>query len=202
MKALRHLIVAALVAVPLAAQTPAPAAPASTKETWAVDKNHSSATFKVRHFMANVTGQFRDFDGTILIDRANPPASSVEFTIQSASIDTGNTKRDEHLRSADFFDTAKFPTIAFKSTSVKPKSATEFDVTGDLTMHGVTRRVTLPVTHLGFMKGSRGEKGGFEIETTINRKDYGVEWNRTLDEGGVMLGDDVKVVINLEVDKK
>lgn len=193
MKAVRNLIIAAIIAVPLAAQ-----APASAVETWAVDKVHSSATFKIRHIMANVTGQFRDFAGTIQVDRANPANSSVEFTIQTASIDTGNEGRDKHLRSADFFDAEKYPTITFKSTSVKPKSATEFDVTGDFTMHGVTKRITLPVTHLGF--GTK--KGGFEIETTLNRKDFGIEWNRALDEGGVVLGDDVKVVINLEVNRK
>ena len=193
MKAVRNFIIAALVAVPLAAQTAAPAV-----ETWAVDRTHSSVTFKVRHIMANVTGQFRDFSGAIQVDRANPANSSVDFTIQAASIDTGNENRDKHLRSADFFETEKFPTITFKSTSVKPKSATEFDVTGDFTMHGVTKRITLPVTHLGF----GAKKGGFEIETTLNRKDYGIEWNRALDEGGFVLGEDVKVAINLEVDKK
>jgi len=190
----RYLLIAALIATPLFAQT--------APETWTVDKGHSSATFKVRHMMANVTGQFREFDGTINIDRANPAKSSVEFTINAASIDTGNANRDEHLRSADFFDTAKYPAITFKSTSVAAKSANEFAVTGDLTMHGVTKRVTLPVAFLGFGKTARGEKAGFEIETVVNRKDYGIVWNKTLDEGGLLLGEDVKVTINLEVDRK
>lgn len=194
MKFTRILLIAALAATPLFAQ--------DAPESWTVDKGHSSATFKVRHMMANVVGQFRDFNGDINIDRANPSKSSVEFTIQAASIDTGNSNRDEHLRSADFFDAAKYPAITFKSTSVTPKSANEFDVTGDLTMHGVTRRVTLPVSFLGFGKTARGEKAGFEIETTLNRKDYGIVWNKTLDEGGLLLGDDVKVTINLEVDRK
>lgn len=198
MKPIRTLLLLSLAATSLVAQTPAPAA----GEAWTIDKNHSSATFKVRHITANVVGQFREFDGAITLDRAKPAQSSVEFTIQSKSIDTGNANRDEHLRSADFFDVAKFPTISFKSTSVQPKSATEFDVTGDLTLHGVTKRVTLPVSFLGFAKGPRGEKAGFEIETTLNRKDYGIVWNRALDEGGFILGDDVKVTINLEVDRK
>jgi polyisoprenoid-binding protein YceI len=193
-KFIRIALITALAATPLFAQ--------DAPETWTVDKGHSTATFKVRHMMANMVGQFRDFDGKINIDRANPAKSSVEFTIQAASIDTGNTNRDEHLRSADFFDAAKYPTIAFKSTSVTPKSATEFAVAGDLTMHGVTRRVTLPVSFLGFGKTARGEKAGFEIETTVNRKDYGIVWNKTLDEGGLLLGEDVKVTINLEVDRK
>jgi polyisoprenoid-binding protein YceI len=195
MKITRNFLIAAIVAAPLLAQAPA-------AETWTVDKNHSSASFKVRHMMSSVTGQFRDFDAKVNINQAAPAESSVDFTIQAASIDTGSTNRDEHLRTPDFFDVAKYPTIAFKSTSITPKSKTEFDVTGDLTMHGVTKRVTLPVTFLGFMKTQRGEKAGFELETTLDRKDYGVIWNRNLDEGGVLLGDTVKISISLELDKK
>jgi polyisoprenoid-binding protein YceI len=199
MKVIRALLFAALAATPLLAQTPA--APAT--EAWGVDKSHSTTQFKVRHMMANVVGQFRDFDANINVDRANLANSTVEFTIQSTSIDTGNTNRDEHLRSADFFDVAKFPTIAFKSTSIKATGKNSFDVTGDFTMHGVTKRLTIPVTFLGFGKDGRGnEKAGLELETTINRKDYGVVWNRNLDEGGLLLGDDVKVMINLELNKK
>ena len=194
MKFVRSILIAAAVAMPLLAQ--------NAPETWVVDKAHSTAQFKVRHMMSNTVGMFRDFDGNITIDRANPAKSSVEFTIQAKSIDTGNSNRDEHLRSADFFDVAKFPTISFKSTSVAKKSDDEFAVTGDLTMHGVTKRVTLPVTFLGFGRTARGEKAGFEIETTVNRKDYGIVWNKTLDEGGLLLGEDVKVTINLEVDRK
>ncbi|HYK04740.1 MAG TPA: YceI family protein [Thermoanaerobaculia bacterium] len=194
MKFVQNILIAALVATPLFAQ--------NAPETWTVDKSHSTATFKVRHMMANVVGQFRDFDGNISIDRANPASSNVEFTIQRASIDTGNAKRDDHLRTPDFFDAARFPTISFKSTAVAKKSESEYAVTGDLTMHGVTRRVTLPVSFLGFGKTARGEKAGFEIETTINRKDFGIVWNKTLDEGGLLLGEDVKVTINLEVDRK
>jgi polyisoprenoid-binding protein YceI len=197
-KFIRAILITALAATPLFAQ-----APAAATEAWGIDKAHSNATFKVRHLMSNVSGSFRDFDAAINIDRANPANSSVEFTIQATSINTGNDNRDNHLRSPDFFDVAKFPTISFQSTAVKPKSKTEFDVTGNLTMHGVTKQVTLPVTFLGFGKDPRGnEKGGFEIETVINRKDYGIVWNRNIDEGGVLLGDDVKVTIDLEVGKK
>jgi polyisoprenoid-binding protein YceI len=193
-KFVRNILIAAVVATPLFAQT--------APETWVVDKAHSTAQFKVRHMMANTVGQFRELDGNINIDRANPAKSNVDFTIQAKSIDTGNGNRDEHLRSADFFDVAQFPTISFKSTAVAKKSESEYAVTGDLTMHGVTKRVTLPVTFLGFGKTARGEKAGFEIETTVNRKDYGIVWNKTLDEGGLLLGEDVKVTINLEVDRK
>lgn len=202
MKLIRNLLLLTLAAaLPLVAQQAA--APAPVTEAWTVDKSHSSAEFKVRHVMANVTGRFNDFDAVIHLDRTNAANSSVEFTIQATSVDTGNKNRDEHLRTADFFDVAKFPTISFKSVSIKERSKDLYDVTGDFTMHGVTKRLTLPVQFLGFGRGpGGGEKAGFEIETTINRKDYGVVWNRALDEGGVLLGDDVKVTINLELNKK
>ncbi len=197
MNLIRRIAVVAFLAVPLFAQ--AQAAP----EIWVVDKQHSSASFKIRHLMSNVTGYFRDLEGTILMDRADPAKSSVEFTIRSASIDTREPDRDEHLRSPDFFEVTKYPAITFKSTSVVPKSKTQFDVTGDLTMHGVTKRVTLPVTLEGFMRDARGiERAGFSTETTLDRKEYNISWNRVLDEGGVLLGDDVKVVIELEAGKK
>jgi polyisoprenoid-binding protein YceI len=199
MKFVRTLLLTALVATPLVAQTPA----AASTETWGIDKSHSTTTFKVRHMMANVVGQFRDFDANIQLDRATPTKSFVEFTIQATSIDTGNANRDDHLRSADFFDVAKFPTMTFKSTSIKPRGKDQYDVTGDFTMHGVTKSITLAVSFLGFGKDGRGnEKAGFEIEGTVNRKDHGVVWNKTLDEGGLLLGEDVKVSINLEVAKK
>lgn len=197
MNVICRLIVTVLIAVPLFAQTPA------APEVWVVDKPHSSASFKIRHLMSNVTGRFRDFDASIRIDRADPARSSVELTIHSASIDTGEADRDEHLRSPDFFEVAKYPAITFKSATVVPKSKTQFDVTGDLTMHGVTRRITLPVTFLGFGRDPRGnEKAGFEIATTLDRKDYNITWNRLLDEGGLLLGDEVKVTIELEVGRK
>ena len=191
MKFIRNIVLASLVALPALAQ-----------ETWTLDKSHSTANFKIRHFTANVVGAFNDFDATIQLDRANPAKSSVELTIRTASIDTNNENRDKHLRSEDFFEAEKFPAITFKSTSVVAKGNDTFAVTGDLTMRGVTKRVTLPVTFLGFAKTQRGEKAGFEVETTLNRKDYGVVWNRALDEGGFVLGDDVKVTINLEMNRK
>lgn len=197
----RSLLVVTLAALPLLAQEAQTTAPVT--ESWTIDKSHSSAEFKVRHLMANVGGRFNDFDAVIHLDRTNASNSSVEFTIQATSIDTGNKNRDEHLRSPDFFDVAKFPTITFKSASIKERSKDLYDVTGDFTMHGVTKRITLPVQFLGFGRGpGGGEKAGFEINTIVNRKDYGVVWNRNLDEGGVLLGDEVKVTINLELNKK
>ena len=201
MRTVRHLLFAVAVAAPLLAQTPPPAA-APARETWVVDKTHSSVQFRIRHIMSNVTGSFRDYDATVAIDRAQPTRSSVEFNIQAASIDTRDAGRDEHLRSPDFFEAAKYPAISFKSQTVTAKSPTSFDVTGDLTMHGVTKKVTLPVQFLGFMNDGRNDRAGFAIETTLDRKDYGITWNRVLDEGGVLLGDEVKVIIDLEMVKK
>ncbi|HVE70082.1 MAG TPA: YceI family protein [Thermoanaerobaculia bacterium] len=198
MRHVRNLLFALLAAIPMFAQ-PQPA----VREEWVVDKAHSSVQFRIRHLMSNVPGKFRDFTAGMIVDRADPARSSVEFTIQSASIDTAEAGRDEHLRSPDFFEATKYPTISFKSSVVTPKSPTRFDITGDLTMHGVTKRVTLPVEFLGFGKDARGtERAGFNIETTLDRKDYGITWNRILDEGGLLLGDEVKVIIDLEMVKK
>lgn len=169
-------------------------------QTYVVDRTHSEATFSVRHMMSKVSGKFDDFTGTVNLDRANPSASSVEFTIKTASINTGAPKRDDHLRSDAFFDAAKNPEIRFKSTAIAPsKTKNVYDVTGDLTMRGVTKRVTLPVEFLGFQKDPWGnERAGFQVETKLNRKDYGINWNQALDNGGFLVGDDVTVSINLE----
>ena len=193
MKSFRFLFAAALLVI----------APLLAAETFKVDKAHSSADFKIRHLMSNVTGRFGDFDATIEIDRGNPAASTVEFTIDAASINTANDNRDKHLRSADFFDVEQYPTIAFKSTKIEPAGKDRYNVTGNLTMRGVTKVVTLPVAFLGFGKDPWGnERAGFEIETTLDRKDYGITWNKALDAGGYLLADDVKVTINLEAVKQ
>lgn len=184
----------ALAALPLFAAT----------ETYTVDKAHSATEFKIHHLMSTVGGKFSDFSGTITADRSNPANSSVEFTIQAASVDTATPDRDKHLRSSDFFDVEKYPTITFKSTKITPTKAKDtYEVVGDLTMHGVTKRITLPVVVLGFMKDPWGnDRAGFEVETTLNRKDYGINWNKALDQGGYLLQDEVKIAINLEAVKK
>ena len=163
-----------------------------------VDADHSGVNFSIRHFVSNVSGRFRDFNGVIRYDKQNPAASSVEFKVKAASIDTSNNDRDEHLRGKDFFDVQSFPDLTFTSTKVAAKDANTLDVTGNLTLHGVTREVTIPVQVLGSMKTPNGEKAGFETAFTINRKDYGIVWNRVLDAGGSVLGDDVKVSISIE----
>ncbi|MEP7131800.1 MAG: YceI family protein [Acidobacteriota bacterium] len=171
-------------------------------ETFQFDKAHSLVGFRIRHFVSKVEGRFREFEGSATLDRQNPPASRVDLTIQAASIDTGADNRDKHLKSADFFDAEKFPTITFKSTKVTPKGKDAYDVTGDFTMHGVTKSITIPVRHGGFLKAGKVEKAGFEVASfSIERKDYGITWNRAVDAGGVMLGDDVEINIQVEANK-
>lgn len=167
-----------------------------------VDSDHSGVSFTIRHFVSNVPGRFKDFDGVIKYDPQNPAASSVNFTIQAASIDTDNADRDNHLKGADFFDVAKFPTLTFSSTSVKAVDADTLEVTGELTMKGVTKKVTVPVDVLGSVKTPRGEKAGFETAFKLDRKEYGITWNRALDAGGAVLGDDVKITISVEADRQ
>jgi polyisoprenoid-binding protein YceI len=190
---LRGVAVAAVLAL---------ASPALAADTYQFDKSHTTVGFQVRHIFTMLGGKFQDFAGTIKVDRAKPENSTVEFTVQVASINTNDPKRDEHLKSPDFFDVAKYPTITFKSTSVKPAGDNVYQVTGDLTMHGVTKSITIPVTFLGEGKDPWGnEKAGFETSTTLDRKDYGVNWNKTLDQGGVLIGDEVKVQVSVEANK-
>ncbi|HEV7517770.1 MAG TPA: YceI family protein [Thermoanaerobaculia bacterium] len=175
-----------------------PALASAAPVVYKIDPDHSSVTFSIRHFVSNVHGRFKDFDGTVKYDKQNPTASTVEFTTQVASIDTDNKDRDNHLKTPEFFDAAKFPTMTFTSTAVKPKDANTLDVTGNLTIHGVTKPVTIPVSVLGTVATKGGDKAGFETAFTVDRKDYGVEWNRVLDTGGTMLGNDVKISISVE----
>jgi polyisoprenoid-binding protein YceI len=179
------------------------AAGIAAADTYTIDPVHSDVSFKVRHLVAKTRGQFTEFDGTIVADFGNLDASSVVFTIKAASIDTKNEDRDTHLRSADFFDVATYPEITFASSKITRSGDQSFAVTGTLTIHGVSRTVTLPVDFLGEVKDPWGNtKAGFEIETTIDRKDYGIVWNKALDAGGMILGDDVEITINLETQKK
>ncbi|HBL25868.1 MAG TPA: hypothetical protein DD490_03430 [Acidobacteria bacterium] len=168
-------------------------------ETYTIDNGHSDVSFQVRHLVTQVRGKFNEYQGTIDLDSAKMENSKVEFRIKATSIDTGLADRDNHLRAEDFFHVEKFPEITFKSESIKATGKDTYDVTGKLTMRGVTKTVTLPVSFLGKVKDPWGNnKAGFATETTINRKDYGIVWNAALDSGGVVLGDDVKISINLE----
>ncbi len=187
-----------LTAVAIAASVSAPA----YADTYQVDKQHTEAAFQVRHLFTKVRGVFRDVDGTIRFDKANPANSSVVFRVKVASIDTGVDQRDNHLRSQDFFWAEKYPEISFTSSKVVAKGDNAFDVTGDLTIRGVTRQVTLPVTYLGEQKDPWGNvKAGFETAISLNRTDYGLTWNQALEAGGVLVGDQVSITIDLEANK-
>jgi polyisoprenoid-binding protein YceI len=175
---------------------------AAATETFVFDKAHSQVGFQIRHFLTKVEGRFREYDGRIVIDRQNPANSRVDVTIQAASIDTGNDKRDADLKSANFFEVDKYPTITFKSSKVTPNGKDLYLVTGDLTIHGVTKTIVVPVRHTGFLNLGKMEKAGFEVTLSLNRKDFGITWNRTLDAGGTMLGDDVQITVLVEANKE
>ena len=175
--------------------------------TFDIDQPHSQVGFSIRHFFSKVPGQFKDFSGTIVMDPNAPAASSVEVTIQAASISTGNDGRDKHLRSPDFFAADSFPTLTFKSTKVDSAGKDRVKVTGDLTMHGVTKSVVLDVEFLGMGEvgvGGKiwGTKAGFDATTTLHRHDFGINWNKTLDAGGVMIGEDVAISLHVEANLK
>jgi polyisoprenoid-binding protein YceI len=168
-------------------------------ENWNIDVVHSTAGFTVRHLMVSkVHGLFTKWSGSFAFDEANLPASHVEVTIEVASVDTREPQRDAHLRTGDFFEAEKFPRMTFKSTSVSG-SKSEFKVTGDLTLRGVTKPVVLDVEYSGRVKHPQmGERVGFSAHTSINRKDFGVNFNQVLDAGGLALSE--KVDINLEIE--
>jgi len=179
------------------------ASSALSQDVYNIDRSHTEVGFRVRHFVSKVAGRFDDFSGVITVVPGKPAESSVEFVIKTASINTANTGRDTHLKSADFFDVEKFPEITFKSTKITPQDADTFNVTGIFTMHGTAKEITIPVDFGGTMKDRRGnEKAGFALTTTINRKDYGIVWNQTLDSGGMVLGEDVEITVNIEANKR
>jgi polyisoprenoid-binding protein YceI len=166
-------------------------------ETYKIDPVHSSVGFAIRHFFTNVPGAFTKFSGTITVDRDHLENSSVAATIEVPSVDTRTEKRDNHLRSPDFFDAAKFPVMTFKSTAWKQTGEGAFDVTGDLTIKDVTKPVVLKVKLLGFGPGMQGAMlSGWEASTTLNRNDFGIT---TFPK---VLGDDVAVTITVEADQQ
>ncbi|UCD63669.1 MAG: polyisoprenoid-binding protein [Candidatus Zixiibacteriota bacterium] len=168
---------------------------------WELDKAHSSVGFTVRHLViAKVNGSFGDFTADIEFDKDNLEQGSVKMTVQVASVDTDDEKRDEHLRSPDFFDAATYPTMVFTSKKVHDVSGDEFKITGDLTIRDVTKEVTFDVEFNGVIDDPWGNtKAAFTATTAINRQDFNVKWNKTLDAGGVLVGDEVKITIELEL---
>lgn len=182
------------------------AAPVFAQATdWQIDASHSAAQFSVRHMMVStVRGHFAKMAGSAKFDPKNPAASSIEVTVDAASIDTRNAKRDAHLRSADFFDVEKFPTITFKSKRVEPAGTGRLKLTGDLTMHGVTREVTFDVE--GPSAELKDARGGARVGATatakISRKDFGMTWNRAIEAGGVTVSDEVQITVDVELVRK
>lgn len=171
-------------------------------QTFVVDKVHSEAGFKVRHLLSKTAGRFTDFDGRIQFDPARLESSSVEFHIRATSVDTDVEDRDKHLRSADFFDVANHPEIVFRSESIRSAGKDRYDVTGTLSIRGNEKRITLPVTYYGQTRDPWGnERAGFSTAVTLNRKDFGMVWNKALDQGGFVLGDEVWVTLEIEAIK-
>jgi polyisoprenoid-binding protein YceI len=182
-----------------------PALASAAVSTWAIDADHSSVQFKVKHLMvSNVKGNFNKFSGAVTIDDADITKSKVDVTIDAASIDTANAKRDEHLRSPDFFDVAKYPTLKFVSTKVAKAGEGRLKVTGNLTIHGVTKEVVLDVEGPSpAVKDPWGNtKSGASATTKINRKDFGLTWNKALETGGMVVGEEVLITLEVELLKK
>ncbi|MFN2375944.1 MAG: YceI family protein [Candidatus Binatia bacterium] len=175
------------------------------QRTYSIDAAHSSVTFRVKHLLSNVVGRFGLFSGTVTIDPEARDSVSVEGVVESGSIDTDEKDRDEHLRSADFFDVARFPRITFKAGKLHDLNAerTKAKLSGTLELHGVSKPVTLDAEWLGTATDPWGNrKAAFSARTTINRKDYGIVWNKALDAGGFLVGDLVEIELNFEAEEK
>jgi polyisoprenoid-binding protein YceI len=172
--------------------------------TYDIDPSHSTANFKVRHLMiSNVKGDFSKVTGSVEFDQAKPAATRIDATIDATSVNTNEPKRDAHLKSPDFFDVAKYPALTFKSKSVTPAGAHKFNVQGDLTLHGVTKTVTLAVETTAEIKDPWGNtRFGANATTRINRKEFGLTWNQALEAGGVAVSEDVDITLDIELVKK
>ena len=175
-----------------------------SKTKWVIDPTHSEIGFKVKHMMfTNISGKFTKFDASIETDDTDFENAKVEFTGAVDSISTGNADRDTHLISADFFDAAQFPEIKFKVTSFTKIKDDQYDLTGDLTMHGVTKSVKIPTQYSGLMKDPWGNaKIAFSLDGKINRKDWGLNWNSALEAGGVLVSDEVHLTIEMQFIKQ
>ena len=171
-------------------------------DQWKVDPVHSSVQFKVSHLViAKVTGQFGEFDATMNFDGKDVSTGNVEMTMKMASISTDNENRDEHLKSADFFDAEKYPEIVFKSKKVIKSDGGKFQLVGDMTMRGVTKEVTFDCEYHGSVEMKGTVKSGFTATATINRQDFGVSYSQVLDNGGLAVGNDVDITLELEFNK-
>jgi len=174
-------------------------------DTWQIDPMHTNVEFTVRHMMiSNVKGQFQKTSGTITVDGTNPGSAKIDATIDASSIDTRVERRDADLKSPNFLDVAKYPTITFKSTKVEADGPGKWKVTGDLTLHGVTKPVVLEVESSGkpIHDPMGNTRAGASATTKINRTDFGLTYNKVLESGGVMVGDEVAISIDVEAIKK
>ncbi len=174
------------------------------KVKWEVDSAHSSIDFSVRHMMiSRVRGTFHDFEATVEADPNDLTTADIQVSVDVASIDTRNEDRDNHLKSADFFEVEKYPKMTFQSTNIVKKGGSEYDLTGDLTLHGVTKPVTFSATFEGVAKDPWGnEVAGLSAKGKIKRSDFGLTWNNTLETGGVLVGDEVDISIEIEAKKE
>ena len=202
-KIMGHSAVRVISATALAAALSLPAAAATS--TWQIDPNHSAAQFAVRHLaISTVRGAFTKVSGTVQLDDKDISKSTVDVTIDAASVDTRVPDRDKDLRSDHFFDVEKYPTLSFKSTKVEQVEAGKLKVTGDLTIHGVTKQVVLevegPTTPVKDPWGN--QRAAANATTKINRQDFGVKWNAKMDNGGWVVGDDVAITIDVELVQK
>ena len=171
-------------------------------DTWNVDPNHSSMGFTVKHLViTKVNGEFKDYTGKIEFDGKDVSGGKVDFVIQAKSITTGNDKRDGHLRSPDFFAVDSFPTLTFKSKKIEKADSTHFKLIGDLTMRGVTKEVTFDCTFNGVVQAFGDTRASFSATTTVNRQDYGINWSKTLDNGGLIASNDVDIHLEIEAVK-
>ena len=189
----RNIAAAAVISLILSAQAFA--------ARYVIDPVHSDVTFKIRHMMVSkVSGRFGKFSGELNFDEKNPSAWNATANIETSSIDTNNASRDGHLKSADFFDVQKYPAITFRSTGVRNAGGGKAQLNGMLMMHGVERPVILDLEIGGVMTEKGKTKAGFEASGKLNRKDFGITWNKALDSGGVALGDEVEISIRIEAD--
>lgn len=174
------------------------------KTKWTFDKVHSKIQFDIAHMViSEVTGQFHDYEGEVFSDEKDFSDAKIDFNINVNSIDTDDEKRDGHLKGADFFDAAKYPKITFKSTSMKKAGENRYKLTGDFTMHGVTKAITLDVKYGGTIKDPYGNtKAGFKITGIIDRTDFGLKYNSVMDSGGLMLGEEVIITCKVELVKQ
>lgn len=192
---IRSLLFASLLLVAFSIPTEEPS-------SWSIDVAHSSISFKVRHLgISNVRGEFLTYDAEVLMDGADLSTLAVDATIETTSIDTGNERRDNHLRSDDFFGAEEFPNMTFTSTGVTEVDGDTFHLAGDLTIRDVTKSIVLEGEFLGTATMGDSERAGFEATTMINRKEFNLSWDRLTEAGGFVVGHDVEIILELELIK-